>query len=100
MNGKKWLCGVRKAKENVVKLKRKLFCPICGAGLSVETVSGFPEALQLPDHQPAADVNLCMGLVVTVTIDFDRCRKCGGKMAKNGSDLCLRCFCEEYDDAE
>jgi hypothetical protein len=71
---------------------RTLYCPICGARVRVETDAKYPEVHCLPEHVPKDAVNLCQGSVVTVTLDFDRCRNCKAKMPKNASGLCLRCF--------
>lgn len=74
-------------------LFRPLFCPICGAKLLVEVAdTTLPEIHRLPEHAPASDVNLCSGLVVTVTLDYDRCAKCGGNMVKNSAGVCRHCF--------
>ena len=78
-------------------LKRPLFCPICSARLMVDVPNDgqFPEVHRLPEHVPAIDVNLCSGVVVTVTLDFDTCKKCGGRMGKHPTGLCRLCYCEE-----
>jgi rRNA maturation protein Nop10 len=74
-------------------LTRPLFCPICGARLTVEVPdTNFPEVHRLPEHTPATDVNLCAGVVVTVTLDYDNCSKCGRRMSKHPSGLCMECF--------
>ncbi len=75
-------------------LFRPLFCPICGQKVRVQTNGQFPEVHRLPEHEPLAPVNLCQGAVVTVTIDFDKCNKCGAKMSKHPSGLCMKCFGE------
>ncbi len=76
-----------------VKTWRPLFCPICGAQVRVEVTSTkYPEVHRLPDHLPATNVNLCCGVVVTVTLDFDRCSECGCKMSKHPSGKCCGCY--------
>lgn len=75
---------------------RPLFCPICGAKLRVEvTDTNYPEVHRLPEHVPAIDVNLCSGVVVTVTLDFDRCSACGCRMSKHPSGKCMKCHSEQ-----
>lgn len=71
---------------------RPLFCPICGRRVNVETDGQWPEVHKLPDHVSAIEtVNLCQGAVITVTIDFDRCQKCGARTAKHPTGLCMKC---------
>jgi rRNA maturation protein Nop10 len=76
-------------------LYRPLYCPVCGQRVEVETDGQYPEVLRLPDHAPRDAVNLCSGAVVTVTLDFDRCGRCGRKMTKSRSGLCQGCFVEQ-----
>jgi rRNA maturation protein Nop10 len=72
---------------------RPLICPICGANVRVPVPdTNFPEIHRLPDHDSANGMNLCGGVVVTVTLDFDKCAKCGGGMCKHPSGLCRICF--------
>lgn len=73
-------------------MKRPLFCPICARRILVETDGQFPEVHVLPDHFPATDVNLCEGVVVTVTLDFDKCSECGTKISKHPSGKCSKCY--------
>jgi hypothetical protein len=73
-------------------VKRALFCPICGARLVVKTDGQLPEVHRLPEHVPLPPVNLCAGYVITVSIDWDKCAKCGEKMSKHPSGVCMRCF--------
>jgi hypothetical protein len=74
-------------------LYRPLFCPICGASLMVEVPdTKIPEVHRLPDHKSANGMNLCSGFVITVTIGWDQCSKCGQKMGKHPSGLCQKCF--------
>ncbi len=77
------------------RLHRFLFCPVCGAKLLVDVADydlAKPEAYRLPEHVPATNVNLCCALVVTVTLDYDRCSKCGATMVKHPSGVCRGCF--------
>lgn len=83
---------LRDLEEDRRNFGRPLYCPICSARLLVETDGRFPEVHRLPDHRPATGVNLCCGVVVTVTIDFDVCSKCGVKMSKHPSGLCGGCY--------
>lgn len=77
-------------------MKRPLYCPICGAKVLVDvTTTNFPEVHRLPEHVPATNVNLCAGFVVTVTLDYDKCSKCGCRICKNETGLCLGCFSKE-----
>ena len=78
---------------------RRIFCPICKAELRVEVIrnddgGSFPETYRLPEHEPLLGVNLCQGAVVTVTIDFDKCGKCGANIMKHPSGLCSKCYGE------
>lgn len=84
-------------------LTRPLFCPICGARVSVPTDGKLPEVLRLPEHVPlgnanegcerrGAVANLCQGVVVMVVLDWDACGKCGRKMSRHPSGLCRGCF--------
>jgi len=73
-------------------MHRNLFCPICGEIVLVETDAKLPEVHRLPEHRPLGNVNMCAGLVVTVTLDFDRCAKCNCAIGKHPSGLCIRCF--------
>lgn len=84
-------------------LTRWLFCPICGARVTVEldrTENTFPEVHRLPEHEPAGNANphpgfaanVCAGCVITVTIDFDKCAKCGARMGKHPSGVCRDCY--------
>lgn len=79
-------------------LYRNLHCPICGRRVSVPVERGpsgtFPEVHVLPEHEPLLPVNLCLSTVVTVTIDFMSCSKCGAKIGKHPSGLCGKCFGE------
>lgn len=76
-----------------MELHRPLFCPICGAELMVDVPSTeLPEVHRLPEHYPATDVNLCQGLVITVTISFDKCGRCGCNMSKNSAGVCRKCY--------
>jgi len=85
------------AKNPMPGLSRPLFCPICGAKLVVPVPDSgdLPEIHRLPEHWPAPDAlnkaNLCAGLVVTVTLDYDCCSKCGRKISKHPSGLCMDC---------
>ncbi len=82
--------------RNARPVCRPLFCPICGAKVMVEVANTqFPEVDVIPDHVSANGMNVCQGCVITVTIDFDKCQKCGGKMSKNLTGLCHVCYCEE-----
>lgn len=76
-------------------LHRCLYCPICGRRVRVPTDGQFPEVLKLPDHAPKDAVNLCQGAVVTVTLDYDRCSRCGRKIIKHPSGLCVDCYGED-----
>lgn len=74
---------------------RPLFCPICGAKVSVPVAPGkLPEVHRLPDHESANGMNVCTGLEVIVTLALGHCAKCGREMVKHGSGLCLKCFSE------
>ncbi len=81
------------AKQNLV---RPLFCPICGTIVRVPVEakeSGtLPEVHRLPEHPSGNGANLCAGLVVTVTLDWDKCPKCDRQMCKHPSGVCRRCF--------
>lgn len=73
--------------------KRPLFCPICGARVLVDVINtNYPEIYRMPDHVPAANVNLCCGTVISVSIDWDKCAKCGRKIGKHPSGVCSDCF--------
>ena len=78
---------------------RPLICPICGARIlsPVEGTGfpGYPEVHRLGIHPSANGMNLCQGLVITVTIDLDQCSKCSARMSKHPSGLCQKCFREE-----
>jgi ribosomal protein S27AE len=85
-------------------MTRYLFCPICGQTVEVETDGQFPEVLRLPDHVPKGNAhptapvaNLCSGTVVTVTLDFDNCSRCGRRMAKHPSELCQTCYGQDFE---
>lgn len=80
---------------------RFLFCPICGQRVEVEVPEDFPEVHRLPDHEPLGNAwpggvraNLCQGVVITVTLDFDFCKQCRGRMSKHPSGLCKPCYCK------
>jgi len=83
-------------------MNRYLFCPICGERVSVKTDGQMPEVHRLPDHLPLGNANphvgcpanVCAGSVITVTIDFDKCERCGQKISKHPSGLCMKCFGE------
>lgn len=74
-------------------LKRPLFCPICGAGVVVPVEdASLPEEHRLPEHRSASGANLCGALVITVTIGYAKCAKCGRQMSKHPSGLCINCY--------
>jgi hypothetical protein len=79
------------------KLFRPIYCPICSALLMVpvDNDGQFPEVHKLPDHVPATDVNLCQGVAVTVTLDFERCWVCGCNISKHQSGMCSACYAKE-----
>ena len=77
-------------------MHRPLFCPICGARLTVEVAKPetLPEVHRLPEHMPApgSGVNLCCAMVITVTIGYDACSICGQKMGKHPTGICRECY--------
>lgn len=76
-----------------VTYTRRLFCPICGQMVTVETDGAIPASLQIPDHQPASpSVNLCLGFVVVVNLQYDKCKTCGTDIMKHPSGLCMKCY--------
>ena len=76
-----------------MKIHRPMFCPICGAGLMVSVdCEQFPEVHRLPEHPSANGMNLCAAVVITVTLDFDHCRKCDARISKHPSGLCMACY--------
>lgn len=69
--------------------------------------TNYPRVCRLPDHRPEGNANpnyeianACAGVVVTVTMDFDKCSKCGGNMAKHPSGMCRICYGKAYDAGE
>ncbi len=74
---------------------RRLYCPICGQTVTVETDAQYPEILRIPPHTPRDDVNLCQGTAITVTIDLDLCKNCKRRYGGHPSGLCLACFGRE-----
>jgi len=86
-------------------MNRYLFCPICGARVEVETDGQFPEVSPLPRHTPTGNAwpgggvaNLCQGMAVTVTLDFDKCRVCGCNIS-SPTGLCCECYGKESERA-
>lgn len=74
-------------------LIRPLFCPICGAKVEVNVHStALPEVHRIPEHQSANGMNVCAALVVTITLGYDRCSKCGVQMVKHPTGVCMQCF--------
>jgi rRNA maturation protein Nop10 len=83
---------------------RYLFCPICGARVQVDVpCTDYPEVHRIPAHKPVGNAcpdiewvaNLCQGIAVTVTLDWDRCTKCGRKMSTHPSGVCKDCYKRE-----
>jgi NMD protein affecting ribosome stability and mRNA decay len=73
-------------------MTRNIFCPICGAKVSVPAEGIIPETYILPDHEPLAPVNLCQGVAVLVTLNWAKCNMCGCNISKHPSGLCMACF--------
>ena len=74
-------------------LVRELYCPICGAVVTVRTDGKLPEVLEIPDHvnnHPGR--NLCQGCKITVTIELPKCAKCGRDTIKTSSGVCIDCY--------
>lgn len=71
---------------------RPLFCPICGARVECPATGAVPEEYVIPDHAVASAVNMCQGLVVKVSIEWDRCTRCAANMPKHPSGLCMSCY--------
>lgn len=95
---KRWHCPVHgechfDETEPMPAVHRMLYCPICGQRVRVEVPdTSLPEVHRLPEHTPRDTVNLCCGLVVTVTLSYDKCRKCGCNIGKHPSGFCIECF--------
>jgi hypothetical protein len=57
-----------------------------------DTDGAKPETLRIPEHVPLGSVNICAAFVIVVSIQYEKCAKCGRDMLKHPSGVCPKCY--------